>query len=120
MSPQRFDKEKNVAGLWSEGFSHLFTGQVFIRVPRGFRDCTSKTHVRLRRTPGWRIGDPMVAGAERGQNRRRFPSLIPSGDSLAGRSCAVASAIALHEPLGPTPIVALLFTLAGLVLATRS
>jgi drug/metabolite transporter (DMT)-like permease len=32
----------------------------------------------------------------------------------------VASAIALHEPLGPTQIVALLFTLAGVVLATRS
>ena len=32
----------------------------------------------------------------------------------------VASAIALHEPLGPVQIVALLFTLAGVVLATRS
>jgi drug/metabolite transporter (DMT)-like permease len=32
----------------------------------------------------------------------------------------VASAIALGEPLGPTQIVALLFTLAGVVLATRS
>ncbi|MBA2402991.1 MAG: DMT family transporter [Bradyrhizobium sp.] len=32
----------------------------------------------------------------------------------------VASAIALHEPLGPIQIVALLFTLAGVVLATRS
>ena len=32
----------------------------------------------------------------------------------------VASAIALHEPLGFTQIVALLFTLAGVVLATRS
>jgi drug/metabolite transporter (DMT)-like permease len=32
----------------------------------------------------------------------------------------VASAIALHEPLGPTQIVALLFTLAGVLLATRS
>ncbi|MEN3350330.1 MAG: hypothetical protein V7632_3965, partial [Bradyrhizobium sp.] len=31
----------------------------------------------------------------------------------------VASAIALHEPLGPIQIVALLFTLAGVVLATR-
>jgi drug/metabolite transporter (DMT)-like permease len=31
----------------------------------------------------------------------------------------VASAIALHEPLGPTQIVALLFTLFGVVLATR-
>ena len=31
----------------------------------------------------------------------------------------VASAIALHEPLGMTQIVALLFTLAGVVLATR-
>ncbi|MCC8940955.1 DMT family transporter [Bradyrhizobium sp. Arg68] len=31
----------------------------------------------------------------------------------------VASAIALHEPLGPTQIAALLFTLAGVVLATR-
>ena len=32
----------------------------------------------------------------------------------------VASAIALGEPLGPTQIVALVFTLAGVVLATRS
>jgi drug/metabolite transporter (DMT)-like permease len=32
----------------------------------------------------------------------------------------VASAAALHEPLGPTQIVALIFTLAGVVLATRS
>jgi drug/metabolite transporter (DMT)-like permease len=31
----------------------------------------------------------------------------------------VASAIALHEPLGPTQITALLFTLLGVVLATR-
>ncbi|MBR0871045.1 DMT family transporter [Bradyrhizobium tropiciagri] len=31
----------------------------------------------------------------------------------------VASAIALHEPLGPVQIAALLFTLAGVVLATR-
>jgi hypothetical protein len=113
VSPQRFDKEKNVAGLWSEGFSRLFTGQVFIRVLRGFRDCTSKTHVRLRRTPGWRIGDPMVAGAERGQSRRRFPALIPS-------AILVRVDRALRESLGPTQIVALLFTLAGVVLATRS
>ena len=32
----------------------------------------------------------------------------------------VASAAALHEPLGPTQIVALMFTLAAVVLATRS
>jgi len=32
----------------------------------------------------------------------------------------VASAVALNEPLGPVQIVALLFTLAGVVLATRS
>ena len=32
----------------------------------------------------------------------------------------VASAIALHEPLGPGQIAALMFTLAGVVLATRS
>lgn len=32
----------------------------------------------------------------------------------------VASAAALHEPLGPTQIIALIFTLAGVVLATRS
>jgi drug/metabolite transporter (DMT)-like permease len=32
----------------------------------------------------------------------------------------VASAIALQEPLGPIQIAALLFTLAGVVLATRS
>ena len=32
----------------------------------------------------------------------------------------VASAIALGEPLGLTQIVALVFTLAGVVLATRS
>jgi drug/metabolite transporter (DMT)-like permease len=32
----------------------------------------------------------------------------------------VAAAVALHEPLGPGQIAALLFTLAGVVLATRS
>jgi drug/metabolite transporter (DMT)-like permease len=32
----------------------------------------------------------------------------------------IASAIALGEPLGLTQIVALVFTLAGVVLATRS
>jgi drug/metabolite transporter (DMT)-like permease len=32
----------------------------------------------------------------------------------------VASAVALHEPLGPGQIAALIFTLAGVVLATRS
>ena len=32
----------------------------------------------------------------------------------------VASAVALHEPLGPGQIAALVFTLAGVVLATRS
>jgi drug/metabolite transporter (DMT)-like permease len=32
----------------------------------------------------------------------------------------VASAVALHEPLGPGQIVALAFTLGGVVLATRS
>jgi drug/metabolite transporter (DMT)-like permease len=32
----------------------------------------------------------------------------------------VTSAVALHEPLGPGQIAALIFTLAGVVLATRS
>ena len=32
----------------------------------------------------------------------------------------VASAIALHEPLGPVQIAALIFTLSAVVLATRS
>jgi drug/metabolite transporter (DMT)-like permease len=32
----------------------------------------------------------------------------------------VASAVALHEPLGPGQIAALVFTLAGVALATRS
>ena len=32
----------------------------------------------------------------------------------------VASAFALHEPLGPGQIAALVFTLAGVALATRS
>jgi drug/metabolite transporter (DMT)-like permease len=32
----------------------------------------------------------------------------------------VASALALHEPLGPGQIAALAFTLAGVALATRS
>jgi drug/metabolite transporter (DMT)-like permease len=32
----------------------------------------------------------------------------------------VASAVALHEPLGPGQIVALALTLGGVVLATRS
>ena len=32
----------------------------------------------------------------------------------------VTAAVALHEPLGPGQIAALVFTLAGVVLATRS
>jgi hypothetical protein len=32
----------------------------------------------------------------------------------------VAPAIALHEPLGPVQIAALIFTLSAVVLATRS
>jgi drug/metabolite transporter (DMT)-like permease len=32
----------------------------------------------------------------------------------------VASAIALHEPLGPVQIAALIFTLSAVVLATRA
>jgi drug/metabolite transporter (DMT)-like permease len=32
----------------------------------------------------------------------------------------VTAAVALHEPLGPGQIAALFFTLAGVVLATRS
>jgi drug/metabolite transporter (DMT)-like permease len=32
----------------------------------------------------------------------------------------VASALALHEPLGPGQMAALVFTLAGVALATRS
>ena len=97
MSPHRFDKEKNVAGLWSDGFSRLFTGQVFIRVFRGSRDCTLETHVGLRRSPGWDGGERVLAGFGKGQNRRRFSLLIPFGDSpgAAAGACMVRDAALL-------------------------
>ena len=45
----------------------------------------------------------------------------PISDEELGQSIGVvASAFALHEPLGPGQIAALVFTLAAVVLATRS
>jgi drug/metabolite transporter (DMT)-like permease len=51
----------------------------------------------------------------------RLPASIAAIGTMAVPVIGVvASAIALHEPLGLTQIVALVFTLAGVVLATRS
>ena len=51
----------------------------------------------------------------------RLPASVAAIGTMAVPVIGViASAIALHEPLGPVQIVALLFTLAGVVLATRS
>jgi len=49
----------------------------------------------------------------------RLPAAVAAIGTMAVPVIGVvASAIALHEPLGPSQIVALLFTLAGVVLAT--
>jgi drug/metabolite transporter (DMT)-like permease len=51
----------------------------------------------------------------------RLPASVAAIGTLAVPVIGVvASAIALHEPLGPGQIAALAFTLAGVVLATRS
>jgi drug/metabolite transporter (DMT)-like permease len=51
----------------------------------------------------------------------RLPASVAAIGTMAVPVIGViASAIALHEPLGPGQIAALLFTLAGVVLATRS
>ena len=51
----------------------------------------------------------------------RLPASVAAIGTMAVPVIGVlASAAVLHEPLGPTQIVALLFTLAGVVLATRS
>jgi drug/metabolite transporter (DMT)-like permease len=51
----------------------------------------------------------------------RLPASVAAIGTMAVPVIGVlASAAALHEPLGPAQIVALLFTLAGVVLATRS
>ncbi|MHC2250670.1 drug/metabolite transporter (DMT)-like permease [Bradyrhizobium embrapense] len=50
----------------------------------------------------------------------RLPASVAAIGTMAVPVIGViASAIALHEPLGPTQITALLFTLAGVTLATR-
>jgi drug/metabolite transporter (DMT)-like permease len=52
---------------------------------------------------------------------QRLPASVAAIGTLAVPVIGVvASAIALHEPLGWGQIAALLFTLAGVVLATRS
>jgi drug/metabolite transporter (DMT)-like permease len=51
----------------------------------------------------------------------RLPASVAAMGTMAVPVIGVlASAAALHEPLGISQIVALLFTLAGVVLATRS
>jgi drug/metabolite transporter (DMT)-like permease len=51
----------------------------------------------------------------------RLPASVAAIGTMAVPVIGVlASAIALHEPLGPGQIAALVFTLAGVVLATRS
>jgi len=50
----------------------------------------------------------------------RLPASVAAIGTMAVPVIGViASAVALHEPLGPTQITALLFTLAGVALATR-
>ena len=51
----------------------------------------------------------------------RLPASVAAiGTMAVPVTGVVASAVALHEPLGPGQIAALMFTLAGVVLATRS
>jgi drug/metabolite transporter (DMT)-like permease len=51
----------------------------------------------------------------------RLPASVAAIGTMAVPVIGViASAVALHEPLGPGQIAALMFTLAGVVLATRS
>lgn len=64
-------KDKKLFGGPNFSLHPLFTGQVFIRVFRAFRDCTWETHVGLRRTPLWHAGEPVVAGRRKRQSRRR-------------------------------------------------
>src|ERR1700676_885316 len=51
----------------------------------------------------------------------RLPASVAAIGTMAVSVIGVVSAaVALHEPLGPGQIAALIFTLAGVVLATRS
>ena len=62
-------------------------------------------------------GDPLALFAA----LTRLPASVAAIGTMAVPVIGVlASAAALHEPLGPTQIIALLFTLAGVALATRS
>jgi drug/metabolite transporter (DMT)-like permease len=50
----------------------------------------------------------------------RLPASVAAIGTMAVPVIGVAaSSVALHEPLGPGQIAALVFTLAGVVLATR-
>jgi drug/metabolite transporter (DMT)-like permease len=52
---------------------------------------------------------------------KRLPASVAAIGTMAVPVIGVVtSAVALHEPLGPGQIAALIFTLAGVVLATRS
>jgi drug/metabolite transporter (DMT)-like permease len=52
---------------------------------------------------------------------KRLPASVAAIGTMAVPVIGVVtSAVALHEPLGPGQITALIFTLAGVVLATRS
>ena len=70
-----------------------------------------------------------VLGEQRGQPAQRIPqspcgvrsaSVAAIGTMAVPVIGVVASAIALHEPLGPGQIAALILTLAAVVMATRS
>jgi drug/metabolite transporter (DMT)-like permease len=51
----------------------------------------------------------------------RLPASVAAIGTMAVPAIGViVAAVALHEPLGPSQIAALGFTLAGVVLATRS
>ena len=60
-------------------------------------------------------------GGDRRPVQERLPASVAAIGTMAVPVIGVmASAVALHEPLGPGQIAALVFTLAGVALAARS
>jgi drug/metabolite transporter (DMT)-like permease len=89
--------------------------------------CIETTHLETLSTLGWwlLVYSTMiqfcVAYVSWFAALARLPASVAAIGTMAVPVIGVvASALALHEPLGPAQIVALVFTLAGVVLATRS
>ena len=89
--------------------------------------CIETTHLETLSTLGWwlliysTVIQFCVAYVSWFAALARLPASVAAIGTMAVPVIGVvASALALHEPLGPAQIVALVFTLAGVVLATRS